>query len=451
MNPMDAHGRPRYDRRQRGRSATVETPRALSGATEPDVTFVITQPCLDTKDQTCVDVCPVDCIHFEGDDDRMLYIDPVECIDCGACEPVCPVTAIFDDASVPEDQQLFTEVNTLWFQDPAAARARVADIPALEPAVAVDAAEATAEAAPAAASAAETAAAEVAAAALARVAATQVEAVDEAPRTGVIVPQHRQPSPLGLIAIAGLAVSFFVMWIFPGPRWLSVGGVGLHAGVLLAGSPALLFLLLFLRSQFRDLADFAAHHERRVEGWRAARADWRRSEESRLYQLSSTVQQIARERFHFPSEQFPHYQTHVNMPEPAMGDRVRRRREGVPRYPRRRVPGQLPGARRSGGDPRDADARAGGTRLGPAGDGRGAAGHLCARGPRRACTGLRTLGRYRPHALPHLAAHARRHAHPRAVASDVSVPGPGARLPRGPSQTLRRCPLSEMWGHICPP
>ena len=54
------------------------------------MTYVITEPCIDVKDRACVDVCPVDCIHDEGDADRMLYIDPDECIDCGACEPSCP-------------------------------------------------------------------------------------------------------------------------------------------------------------------------------------------------------------------------------------------------------------------------------------------------------------------------------------------------------------------------
>src|SRR5712691_9302959 len=68
--------------------------------------FVIAEPCIGTKDTACVDACPVDCIHPKKnttyDDARpgfdevpQLYIDPVECIDCGACVPVCPVAAIF--------------------------------------------------------------------------------------------------------------------------------------------------------------------------------------------------------------------------------------------------------------------------------------------------------------------------------------------------------------------
>jgi len=89
------------------------------------VTYVITQPCIDTLDQSCVDVCPVDCIHFEEGSDKMLYIDPDECIDCGACEPACPVSAIYAEDDVPGDQQAFTEINALWYQDKDAARAKV--------------------------------------------------------------------------------------------------------------------------------------------------------------------------------------------------------------------------------------------------------------------------------------------------------------------------------------
>ena len=83
--------------------------------------FVITDPCIDTKDQACVSVCPVDCIHFE-DGDRMLYINPSECIDCGACQPACPVSAIFPDSGVPDDKKKFIQINELWYADKAAAR-----------------------------------------------------------------------------------------------------------------------------------------------------------------------------------------------------------------------------------------------------------------------------------------------------------------------------------------
>jgi NAD-dependent dihydropyrimidine dehydrogenase PreA subunit len=89
------------------------------------MTYIITQPCIDVTDQSCVDVCPVDCIHFDEGVDRMLYIDPDECIDCGACEPACPVSAIFAEDDVPEDQKLYDEINRLWYQDKDAARAKV--------------------------------------------------------------------------------------------------------------------------------------------------------------------------------------------------------------------------------------------------------------------------------------------------------------------------------------
>jgi NAD-dependent dihydropyrimidine dehydrogenase PreA subunit len=89
------------------------------------MTYTIAQPCVDTMDQACVSVCPVDCIHFEEGVDRTLFIDPDECIDCGACEPECPVAAIFPEDSVPADQVGYTAVNALWFKDREAARAKI--------------------------------------------------------------------------------------------------------------------------------------------------------------------------------------------------------------------------------------------------------------------------------------------------------------------------------------
>jgi NAD-dependent dihydropyrimidine dehydrogenase PreA subunit len=70
--------------------------------------YVITEACINTKDKACVDVCPVDCI-YEGPD--QLYIHPDECIDCGACEPECPVTAIFPEEDVPVNLQQFVQLN----------------------------------------------------------------------------------------------------------------------------------------------------------------------------------------------------------------------------------------------------------------------------------------------------------------------------------------------------
>ncbi len=64
------------------------------------MTYVIAEPCVDVKDKACLGECPVDCIH-EGA--RSLYIDPDACVDCGACEPVCPVEAIFYEEELPEE------------------------------------------------------------------------------------------------------------------------------------------------------------------------------------------------------------------------------------------------------------------------------------------------------------------------------------------------------------
>ncbi|MGW1771222.1 ferredoxin [Streptomyces sp. NPDC002104] len=76
------------------------------------MTFVIALPCVDVKDRACIDECPLDCI-YEGE--RMLYIQPDECIDCGACEPVCPVEAIFFEDDTPQEWQHFTTVNAEFF------------------------------------------------------------------------------------------------------------------------------------------------------------------------------------------------------------------------------------------------------------------------------------------------------------------------------------------------
>jgi NAD-dependent dihydropyrimidine dehydrogenase PreA subunit len=76
--------------------------------------YVITQPCIGVKDKGCVDVCPMDCIHG-NDDDKMLYIDPDDCIDCGACIPACPVNAIFVDNEVPEKWRDYVKINADYF------------------------------------------------------------------------------------------------------------------------------------------------------------------------------------------------------------------------------------------------------------------------------------------------------------------------------------------------
>ena len=83
--------------------------------------YVITEACINVKDKSCVDVCPVDCIYgYRGSDSttfpNQLYIHPDECIDCGACEPECPVTAIFPEEDVPATLRHYIQKNKEVFQ-----------------------------------------------------------------------------------------------------------------------------------------------------------------------------------------------------------------------------------------------------------------------------------------------------------------------------------------------
>ena len=106
-----------------GDSGTVPRERRACGTldvSEKLMAYVIAEPCIGTKDTACVDACPVDCIHPKKEDDKfageeMLYIDPVECIDCGACVPVCPVSAIFALDDLPEKWTDFTQRNAAYF------------------------------------------------------------------------------------------------------------------------------------------------------------------------------------------------------------------------------------------------------------------------------------------------------------------------------------------------
>ena len=93
--------------------------------------YIIAEPCVGTCDTACVEVCPVDCIHGPYDKEGMgeeakadgfvpketdsHYIDPDECIDCGACEPECPVEAIFEESEVPEEWSKYTPLNYEYF------------------------------------------------------------------------------------------------------------------------------------------------------------------------------------------------------------------------------------------------------------------------------------------------------------------------------------------------
>ena len=94
------------------------------------MTFIITEPCVSTCDTACVDVCPVDCIHGPDDpkgfgaeakangfnpEGKQLYINPEECIDCGACEPECPVEAIFEEDMVPKEWAKYIPLNYKFF------------------------------------------------------------------------------------------------------------------------------------------------------------------------------------------------------------------------------------------------------------------------------------------------------------------------------------------------
>lgn len=78
------------------------------------MTYVIAEPCVDLKDKACIEECPVDCIYEGG---RMLYIQPDECVDCGACEPVCPVEAIYYEDDVPDQWKTYTEANVVFFDE----------------------------------------------------------------------------------------------------------------------------------------------------------------------------------------------------------------------------------------------------------------------------------------------------------------------------------------------
>ena len=87
------------------------------------MTYVITDPCIGTKDNSCVEVCPVDCIHPTEDEPgyaeaKMLFIDPTECIDCDACVTACPVNAIFPEDHLPAEWEHFAKLNAEHFHSP---------------------------------------------------------------------------------------------------------------------------------------------------------------------------------------------------------------------------------------------------------------------------------------------------------------------------------------------
>jgi len=77
--------------------------------------YVIAEPCVDVHDRGCVDECPVDCIY---DGVRKSYIQPDACVDCGACEPVCPVTAIFYEGELPAEWDTYRRIEQEFFELP---------------------------------------------------------------------------------------------------------------------------------------------------------------------------------------------------------------------------------------------------------------------------------------------------------------------------------------------
>ena len=78
------------------------------------MTYVIAEPCVDLLDKACIEECPVDCIYEGG---RSLYIQPDECVDCDACEPVCPVEAIFYEDDTPPEWSGYRAANAEFFDD----------------------------------------------------------------------------------------------------------------------------------------------------------------------------------------------------------------------------------------------------------------------------------------------------------------------------------------------
>jgi NAD-dependent dihydropyrimidine dehydrogenase PreA subunit len=82
--------------------------------------YVIAEPCIGKKDNSCVEVCPVGCIHPTPEEPgyevaEQLYIDPEECSDCDACLGVCPVEACFAEDQVPDEWHGYVAKNAEWF------------------------------------------------------------------------------------------------------------------------------------------------------------------------------------------------------------------------------------------------------------------------------------------------------------------------------------------------
>jgi NAD-dependent dihydropyrimidine dehydrogenase PreA subunit len=92
------------------------------------MTYVIAEPCVDHMDQSCVAVCPVDCISSDVGVDRKFHIDPDGCIECGSCLSVCPNDAIYPLAELPAKWADYAWIDAAWFRDAGAARDVLAEV-----------------------------------------------------------------------------------------------------------------------------------------------------------------------------------------------------------------------------------------------------------------------------------------------------------------------------------
>jgi Fe-S-cluster-containing hydrogenase component 2 len=90
--------------------------------------FVITEPCIDHMDQSCVAVCPVDAITNQAGVDRKMFIDPDTCINCGSCQSVCPNAAVYAADQLPPDFADYSWIDAAWFRDPVVAREVMAEV-----------------------------------------------------------------------------------------------------------------------------------------------------------------------------------------------------------------------------------------------------------------------------------------------------------------------------------
>jgi len=93
------------------------------------MTYVVTDSCAGCRFTECVSVCPVECFHV---DDSMVYIDPGDCIDCGGCEPVCPVGAILPGHRLPPEKRQWIEINRVRAAETPVLIARLTPLPGAE-------------------------------------------------------------------------------------------------------------------------------------------------------------------------------------------------------------------------------------------------------------------------------------------------------------------------------